>query len=190
MRTMLMTCAALLVALPVDGMAQRRTGAPGGQGRVERGVLAGVEDALRQRERLSLTEDQVRQLEELRGAEVENDARRASEMRDLMSQARAGLLEDAAVRERLSAARDAERPVVAQARERFDGILTEEQRGLLRSGARVRQGRRADVPRAGLRRDAPGRGGMRQFAPAPRSRAWGGAVRERWYAPRRDVRRR
>lgn len=177
MRTMTILCAAVLVALPGEGVAQRRAGPPN---RMERGALAGIERALRDRERLSLSADQVRQLEELRAAEVEREGRRSGAMRDLLSRARAGLVERDSLRASMNADRAALQEERAQMRERFDGILSEEQRGELREGLRADAMRRGPGRSQGMH-GFRGPAGPRAGAAAPGGRygrqrgpGWGG----------------
>ncbi len=140
---------------------------------------AGVEDLLRMRERLELTDEQSAQLEELRVAALERRKARVVDMMDLQSRRRAGDLEREEWRDSMAERREANRTRSAQQREQITAILTVEQRdqiGSLRSRrAATRRGARAgrfrDGPRAA--RGFSGRQRSRGFV-GPRG---GGRVR-------------
>jgi hypothetical protein len=132
-----------------------------------------AEYALRLRERLALTEDQVARLESLRQEEVGRRVELEREREELRSRQRAGY-EDAGLRERLEQLRAAERAAAAERRALLDGILTETQRDLLMSrrvravGPRVRS---ELAPRALRIRPAPrAPGGRLESRSTPRIR--------------------
>ncbi len=98
-------------------------------------TLDRVERALRMRERIELTDEQARRLETLRGEEVERLARQQRARLDIESRARAGLLEGRALRTALESQSDEERVADRAARDRFEEVLSEEQRQRLGVGA-------------------------------------------------------
>ncbi|MCZ6918547.1 MAG: hypothetical protein O7I93_17365 [Gemmatimonadetes bacterium] len=139
-RTIGMT--ALLIMMAAPAIAQRGRRRPPGDGM--RGAMdaSRIERALRMRERLELTEDQITQLDALRRARVAEGQTAASELAELQSQFRARLLSRDdfrdAVRERREAAPAAED-------DPLDETLTEDQASQLdragrRGGMRGMQG--------------------------------------------------
>ena len=162
MRTWLMAIALMLVASPALAQAEARP-----ELRAERAMrgpmLGQIENALRLRSQLELSETQVRQLDELRREQLDRQAAREETRRDLMSRMRAGMLERGEADRTLFEQREAMRAETDRVGSRFDEILTEDQRARLRE-------RRVAVARGwmeGRRREmrAP-----RMWAPSPRAR--------------------
>ncbi len=170
---------AVAVVLPLSAAnAQRKpTGPREGMRR------AGVENLLRMRERLELTDEQLTQLEELRVAALELRKTRMAEMMDLQSRRRAGDLEREEWRDVMAERREANRTQSAQQREQITAILTDEQRDRITSLrpqlAAARRGARAGRfrNRPGATRGFRGRERSRRFVGPRRSDRFRGRVR-------------
>lgn len=170
----------LLTALPV--VAQNPpVERPAPHPRVQR---FGVEEALRLRTTLQLTEQQITRLETLRRERVEAQAARMRDLMDLRSRLRAGTISREEFRNEVAARRDAQRARLAERGNPVADILTDRQRQQLtelrhdamqrRFGLEMRhhgwQGRGGFGPRMGLpRRPFGGRGfgtpGVRGWRP-------------------------
>ena len=112
-----------------------------------------VEDLLRMRDRLELTEEQVASLREIREEAVARRLEKAQERIRLGSQIRSGEFTREELRERRKEAREGRDPQAVRSqiearRERVEGILTEQQRELL-SNQRRQQARRGQSMRGG-----------------------------------------
>ncbi len=112
-----------------------------------------VENLLRMRDRLELTEEQVEGLQEIREEAVARRLEKAQERIRLGSQIRSGEFTREELRERRKEARDGHDPQALRSqmearRERAEGILTEQQRELL-SSQRRQQARRGHSIRGG-----------------------------------------
>lgn len=132
---------------------------------------ADIESIMSIRERLELTEDQVRQLDALRAEEVERRGADRAAMAEMRSQLRAGQIERSEMMAFMEQRRDA-RPEIAEAtRSRIDEILQPEQRESLdqyRAERRAyERGRQSGRREAGMR--GRGGGGERAFQRGPRS---------------------
>jgi len=175
--------AAVMAVAPLHADAPQ---GPRGQRGAEVGPRgAGIEMIMRQRERLELTEDQVKRLDQLRQEAVQRRTAHQAQMAELRSKVAAGQLEPEALRDQVRAMREGADEIQKQQRERIEGVLTDAQKETLREwGARARafqmgrqsalrggqgrmapgmgpqQGLRGRAPRAGFRNDA--RPGMRQ----------------------------
>jgi Spy/CpxP family protein refolding chaperone len=95
-------------------------------------LLARVEHVLRLRQDLSLTEQQITQLDALRKEEVTRTLERSQALADLESRVRAGLAEKAELQAAMQSRMAAQLPAAA-AGERVNSILTAEQRAKLES---------------------------------------------------------
>lgn len=130
------------------GRAAREGGAPG------------IEGILRMRSQLELTDDQVARLDALRSERVQERAATSSEMAELRSQIRAGTLDRAEARQRMSAAAEARRASAEQARAEVESLLTDAQRETVQQLQAQRRafeaGRRSGM-REGARGARPGR---------------------------------
>lgn len=169
-------------------MGRGMAGGPGGQAGMMAGPRgAGVEMILRQSERLELTDDQVRQLDQIREEVVARRTAHQAEMADLVSKVRAGQMEASALREQVQARRDASSELRTQQRERVEAVLNDAQKEKLQEwGGEARAFRmgRASAMRGGegwgpgARGPGQGfRGGfapdmMHRFAPGPQG-TWG-----------------
>ncbi len=146
--------AAAVALAPMPANAQAAPPAP--RDLVAPWVGPGVELVLRQRERLELTEDQVRQLDQIRQEVVARRTAHQTELAGLRSEVRAGQTVAAELRERVQAQRQAAQESRTQERERVEAILTDAQKQQLQTwGAAARgfaAGRRTAV------RGAPGWG--------------------------------
>lgn len=145
---------------------------------------AGVEMLLRQRERLELTDEQVRRLDGIRQESVERRTAHQAQMAELRSKVAAGQMEAQELRDQMRAQWESAQEVREAERERAEAVLTDAQKQTLEEwGARARafqmgrqsalrgQGRMA--PARGGRpgtRQAPGRGFRQDFAPGMRQR--------------------
>lgn len=116
--------AAVLVVMAAPAVAQRgpRGGAPPRLGGAMRGDR--IESALRMREDLALTEDQIAQLDALRRARVAERQAAWGAMAELQSQLRAGLISREEFRDATQSRRDSVR---AAAGDPLSEILTEDQ---------------------------------------------------------------
>lgn len=172
--------AAMMAVTPLRVHAQQgaRAGARAGDG--PRG--AGVEMILRQRERLELTDQQVRQLDGIRREAVQRRTAHQAQMEELRSQVLAGELEPEALRDTVQSRRQAAADVVKQQRERVEAILNDQQKQQLeewRGQARafrmgrtmgMRGARGGMMGRQGFRRGGMGMRGPGAFAPGMRQR--------------------
>lgn len=161
---------AIAVVLPFSAAnAQRR------QGAAREGMRpAGVENLLRMRKRLELTDGQLSQLEELRVAALERRKTRMAEMMDLQSRRRAGDLEREEWRDVMAERREANRMQGARQREQITAILTDEQRDRITSLRSRRAGSRRGARAGRFRND---RGAARGFRGRERSRRFAGPRR-------------
>ena len=161
---------AIAVVLPFSAAnAQRgQRGFREGMGR------AGVENVLRMRERLELTDEQLTQLEELRVTALERRKTRMAEMMDLQSRRRSGDLEREEWRDVMAERRETNRTQGVQQREQITAILTDEQRDGITSLRSRRVGSRRGA-RAG--RFWNDRGAARGFRGRERSRRFAGPRR-------------
>lgn len=130
----------------------------------ERGRAASVEQALRQWERLDLTEEQIAQLEALEAEQIAEARVRQDEMRALQSRVRSGEITINEVREQLESRSDGAESAREARADRLSGILNEEQMQSLRrrsgpgvGAQRLRQG--GQNFRGGSGRSSFGRGG-------------------------------
>ncbi len=137
---------------------------------------AGVENLLRIRERLELSDGQIAQLEEVRGTALEQRKARAVELLDLQSRWRAGELDRDEWRGLMAERREANREQSAQTRDQIRAVLTDEQRERVASLRSQRTGPRRGV-RGGRFRNGPravrgfrGRESSRRFV-GPRGEA-------------------
>ncbi|MDP2957123.1 MAG: hypothetical protein Q8N53_11935 [Longimicrobiales bacterium] len=161
-------------------MGRGMAGGPGGQQGMMAPRGAGVEMILRQRERLELSEDQVRQLDQIRQEAVARQTAHRAEMAELTSKVRAGQMEASALREQMQARRDAAAEIQTQQRDRVEAVLNDAQKEKLQEwGARARafQMGRASAMRGGqaFRGRAPQAGFRGGFAPGMRQRFVPGA---------------
>ena len=157
---MLLALAGLGAAAPLmaQQVERREAAVPRGGG------LLMTELALRQRERLELTEAQVQRLETLRTQQLEQRLRTMREARELQSRVRAGQAEPGELRQWRDAQREAARAEPAASP--LTDILSDEQFRTLRTDAarRMRGG--------GWRGPGPYGPGARPWAPQPRGRGW------------------
>ena len=128
-KTVFIALAGVLIAAPAAGQPYgvRAFGPRHSAGPRTSEVLDLAEHALRDRERLDLTEDQVARLDALRQSELERVAMLEREAHELMSRMRAGLADRDSTRARLREREEAEAGL-EEAREQLDGILTDDQR--------------------------------------------------------------
>ena len=181
--------AAVMALAPLHVDAQQ---GPRGQRGMAMGARGGgVEMIMRQRDRLELTEDQVKRLDAIRQESVERRTAHRALVAELGSKVRAGEMEASALREQMQSMREGAVEVQKQQRERVEAILTDAQKETLEQwGARARafqmgrqsalrgqQGRfgPARGGRAGFRGQAPG-AGWDDFRPGMRQRWNGGPV--------------
>ena len=124
--------AAAMIALAVPGLSAQRRGAaaPAMTG------MNPVELSLRLAERLELTQEQRDQLEAVRVAMLEARAAHSSKLMNLQSEIRAGIRERSSVREEFSAIREEAVASREALRDRYDPILTDEQKRELRQATR------------------------------------------------------
>jgi len=136
MRQRITIAAALAAMLATPAVAQPRGGvvfAPGHPFTYRMSsALDRAERALREREDLDLTEDQVSRIDALRQEELERLATSERALRDWTSRMRAGLLDEDSLRAHMRRQRDVQQDAQEQARDRLNDILTEEQREELR----------------------------------------------------------
>ena len=143
---------AIAVVLPLSAANAQR-----GQTGIREGMRgAEVEDLLRMRERLELTDEQLRQLEELRVAALERRKTRMAEMMDLQSRRRAGDLEQEERRDLMTERREGYREAARQQRERVAAILTDDQRERLATFRAQRASGRRSIRGARMRGRAAG----------------------------------
>ena len=144
---------------------------------------AGAENLLRIRERLELSDEQIAQLQEIRGSALEQRKARAVELLDVQSRWRAGELERDEWRELMAQRRETNREQSALHREQISVILTNEQRERVASLRPQRAGSERGL-RGGRFRNGPGavrgfrgRDSSRRFV-GPRGEArFGGRLR-------------
>ncbi len=148
-----------------------------------RGADGSVEQALRLRDTLQLTDDQVAQLQALRQEAVADRQAAMDNRIDAQSRFRAGDLTRDEFREEAAARHEEARSGAEARQERFSGILTEEQGEQLATARRraFRMGRHGGRPGGGEGRGyrgwgpaGPGRG----YGPG---RGWRGS--DRWMGP-------
>lgn len=143
--TLLALGAAALAALapPIPDAAHELAAQHRGKGAMHGGRTGHatmLERVLRHGDRLDLTDDQRGRLEELRVDAVERRTEHAAALIRLRSEARAGLLEDGAARDRLAEMRRASVEKEKKLHEDFAAILTEEQMAGLKKAAAKRGG--------------------------------------------------
>jgi hypothetical protein len=192
MRLMTSGAAILAVAMtlsPLQANAQGRQGrGMMGWGRPDSLRGPGIEMILRQREDLELTDDQVRQLDQIRAEAVQRRTAHQSQMAELRSRMLAGDMEVEELREVAESRREASVEVARQQRERVDAILNDAQRQKLdawrdqarayrmgrmsgmRSGMRSGRAQRGMMRARGLHRDSREMYGRPGFAPGMRNR--------------------
>jgi Spy/CpxP family protein refolding chaperone len=90
-----------------------------------------VENVLRRKDELKLTDQQVTQIEALRREEVTRRQNEARDLIDLQSRASAGLIERTTFRDEMEKIEDAQRLGARNVRNRLEQILTDEQRAQL-----------------------------------------------------------
>jgi Spy/CpxP family protein refolding chaperone len=143
----------------------------------------GVEVIMRLRERLELSEEQIRQLDLIRQEAVQRRTAHQAEMEELRSRVRAGQMEATELRDLMQQRQEAAQGIRDAERERVEAILTEDQqatletlRGQARAFQRGRQsamrGRGFRGPGVGAWRRGPGMPGRAQ---RPGMRRRGGA---------------
>ena len=152
--------AALLAALaaPISHLTPELAAQHRGKNAMQGGRMAHgtiLERVLRDGDKFDLTDDQRSQLEELRADAVERRVERAAAMIRLSSEAKAGLLEDGAARDKLAEMRMASVENEKEVHERLHAILTEEQMAGLKEAIHKRGGE-SRMRRGGMR---GGRGG-------------------------------
>ena len=132
-----------------------------------------VEEVMRLRERLGLTDAQMQSLDQIRRELVEQRAARQARVAELRSRALAGEAEPSEVREALRQGREAMSAQRGGDRERVLGVLDQAQRDSLNQMSEraraFRMGRRSAFGDRG--RAAPG--GRGRAAPGARGRRWG-----------------
>jgi hypothetical protein len=142
-----------------------------------------VEQILRNREGLELTEQQVQQLDQVRREMVQERTQEMVEMAELRSQLAAGLVRESQVMAAREQRMDGAEARAEQRRARVEAVLTEEQREEARTlRRRAARDRIAAAPRG------PGQGGRPGFAPgrgAPRNQPGApGGPRRGGFGPR------
>lgn len=159
--------AAVMALAPLHIAAQQGPRAQRGQAAGPRG--AGVEMILRQRETLELTDDQVKQLDQIRQETVQRSLAHQGEMAELRSRVRAGELEMAEVRAQAEARRTAAEALRTAQRERIESVLNDAQKQKIQqfqAQARAFRAGRASAMRGsrqGMRGARQGVRGMRDF---------------------------
>jgi len=124
----------------------------------------GVEQVMRERERLELTEDQLTRLDELRRESVEQRTAGMTQLQELRSQLAAGQIRRSEMMAFMEDRRDERQTLAEQRREQIEAVLTEAQLETLQDLRR--RNRRAEM---GVR--PGGRPGMDGPGFAPRGRA-------------------
>lgn len=117
--------AAVLALAPLHIAAQQGPRAQRGQAAGPRS--AGVEMILRQRETLELTDDQVKQLDQIRQEAVQRRSAHQAEMAELRSKVLAGELKVEDVRAQAEARRTAAQAIQTAQRERVEAVLNDAQ---------------------------------------------------------------
>jgi Spy/CpxP family protein refolding chaperone len=167
--------ATVMTLTPLSADAQR---GPRGQRGFGPGIQGqGVEVIMRLRERLELSEDQIRQLDQIREEAVRRRNAHRAEMEELTSRVRAGQMEAAELRDLARQRREAAKGIRDADRERVEAILTEDQRAsleTLRGQARAFQrGRQSTMRGRGFRGpDGAWRRGTGTPRRAPRPGMW------------------
>jgi len=138
-----------------------------------------VEQILRSREELELTEQQVQQLDAIRREMVQERTREQAEMAELRSQLAAGLIRQSQMMAAREERMDGAQARAEQRRARIEGVLTEEQREealtLRRQAARDRIAGARGFGQGGRPGFAPGRGAPRGQPGAPGGTRRGGS---------------
>lgn len=177
--------AAVMAVAPLHADAQQGPRGQRGAAMGPRG--AGIELIMRQQERLELSEDQMKRLDQLRQEAVQRRTAHQAQMAELRSKVAAGQMEPGALRDQARAMRESAMEVQKQQRERVEGVLTEAQKERVQEwGARARafQMGRQSALRGGQGRMAPGMGpqrGLRGRTPRGAFRNDGRpGMRQRW----------
>ena len=147
--------AAVMAFAPIQVEAQR--GARGQRGMTGRRAQPGVEQIMRLRERLELSESQVGQLEAIRSEVVQHRTSQQAQAAERRSQVMADQLEASVAREQAQASRDAAQGFSDDIRSRVESLLTDTQRESL--GDAVGQARAFERGRASMQHR--GQRGMR-----------------------------
>lgn len=159
--------AAVMVLAPLHIAAQQGPRAQRGQAAGPRG--AGVEMILRQRETLELTDDQVKQLDQIRQETVQRRIAHQGEIAELRSRVLAGELQMAEVRAQAEARRTSAEAIQTAQRERIESVLNDAQKQKIQQfqmQARAFRAGRASAMRGdrqGMRGARPGMRGQRGF---------------------------
>ena len=119
------------VGVVVADPAMAQMGQRGGRGHNLQARVGCVENALRSRETLGLTEEQTAQLETLRTSCIERQHSRLGEVMELRSRVQAGQITPEEFREARRSRQETAQVAQDQTRTRLDAILTEEQMGQL-----------------------------------------------------------
>lgn len=154
--------AAVMAFAPIQVEAQR--GARGQRGMMGRSAQPGVEQIMRLRERLELSESQLGQLDAIRSEVVQHRASQQAEMAELRSQVMAGQIEAAAARDQFEGRREAGEAFADDLRSRVESVLTDAQKETIQEAAgraRAFERGRASVQRGGQRGYRSGRGAQR-----------------------------
>lgn len=155
---------AVLALAPLHMAAQQGPRAQRAQAMGARG--GGVEMILRQRQTLELTENQIKQLDQIRQEAVQRRTAHQAEMAELRSKVMAGDMEPAALQEQVEARRIAAQAIQKGQQERVQAVLTDAQKQKIQQWtAQARAFQRGRM--SALRGDRPGmRQGMRgRFLP-------------------------
>mgnify|MGYP001559108278 CR=1 FL=1 len=165
--------AAVMALAPLQVDAQMGPRDQGGMMAGPRG--AGVEMILRQKERLELTDDQVKQLDQIRRESVQRRTAHQAEMAELASKVRAGQMEASALREQMQARREGAADIREQQRELVEAVLNDAQKEKLQDwGGRAlafQMGRQSAMRGGQAFRGRAPQGGRRGgFAPRMRQR--------------------
>ncbi len=167
LKSSLVMLAVVSLAAPWGVAAQRGPQGRGGPG-MDRGMAgmqrmgqarggSGVEAILRMKDRLELTDDQFRQLDELRAASVQHRNAQRAVMEEYRSKIASGQMERSELQTIMESRREEMEGLRSQHQERIQSILTEGQRTQIRelqARARAFQRGRASAMR--------GQRGMRQ----------------------------
>lgn len=161
--------AATMAIAPLQANAQMGPRGARGQAVAPRGP--GIEMILRQREQLELTDNQVKELDQLRQEAVQRRTAHQSVVAELRSKVRAGEMEVSEFREQVQAMRDGAEEVRNQQDEKVQSVLTDDQKAKLdewAGQARAFRAGRMSAQRGGARaprgqrsfRGGPGQGGF------------------------------
>jgi hypothetical protein len=156
--------AAAMVLAPLHIAAQQGPRAQRGQAAGPRG--AGVEMILRQRETLELTDDQVKQLDQIRQEAVERRTAHQAEMSEMRSRVRAGTATPEELRTQMEARRTIAETMQQAQRERVESVLSDAQKEKLQQWqgqARAFRMGRMSAMREGMRGARQSARGMREF---------------------------